>query len=49
MSVYIFTELESQSPSLEDDETAEFFPRTKQTIQMLMRDLETMEELGVIT
>ncbi|XP_026726423.1 uncharacterized protein LOC113492901 isoform X3 [Trichoplusia ni] len=42
-------ELESQSPSLEDDETAEFFPRTKQTIQMLMRDLETMEELGVIT
>ncbi|CAD0195251.1 unnamed protein product [Chrysodeixis includens] len=42
-------ELESQSPSLEDDETAEHFPRTKQTIQMLMRDLETMEELGVIT
>uniref|UniRef100_A0A2A4KA81 MBD domain-containing protein n=1 Tax=Heliothis virescens TaxID=7102 RepID=A0A2A4KA81_HELVI len=42
-------ELESQDPSFEDDETAEFFPRTKQTVQMLMRDLETMEELGVIT
>ncbi|XP_022122920.2 uncharacterized protein LOC110998534 isoform X1 [Pieris rapae] len=42
-------ELESQDPSFEDDETADFFPRTKQTIQMLMRDLETMEELGVIT
>ncbi|KAF9415259.1 hypothetical protein HW555_007008 [Spodoptera exigua] len=42
-------ELESQDPSFEDDETAEYFPRTKQTVQMLMRDLETMEELGVIT
>ncbi|XP_013168393.1 PREDICTED: uncharacterized protein LOC106118306 isoform X1 [Papilio xuthus] len=42
-------ELESQDPLFEDDETAEFFPRTKQTIQMLLRDLDTMEELGVIT
>ncbi|KAL4707641.1 hypothetical protein ACJJTC_006991 [Scirpophaga incertulas] len=42
-------ELESQDPSFEDDETADYFPRTKQTIQMLMRDLDTMEELGVIT
>ncbi|CAK1548690.1 unnamed protein product [Leptosia nina] len=42
-------ELESQDPSFEDDETADYCPRTKQTIQMLMRDLETMEELGVIT
>ncbi|CAH0722904.1 unnamed protein product, partial [Brenthis ino] len=42
-------ELESQDPSFEDDETADFFPRTKQTIQMLTRDLHTMEELGVIT
>ncbi|XP_022819420.1 PHD finger protein 20 isoform X2 [Spodoptera litura] len=42
-------ELESQDPSFEDDETAEYCPRTKQTVQMLMRDLETMEELGVIT
>lgn len=39
-------ELESQDPSFEDDETADYFPRTKQTIQMLMRDLDTMEELG---
>lgn len=43
------TELESQDPLFEDDETAEYFPRTKQTIQMLLRDLDTMEELGVIT
>lgn len=42
-------ELESQDPSLVDDETADYFPRTKQTIQMLLRDLDTMEELGVIT
>ncbi|XP_061382783.1 uncharacterized protein LOC116770086 isoform X1 [Danaus plexippus] len=42
-------ELESQDPSFEDDETADFFPRTKQTIQMLMRDLDTMEELGIIS
>ncbi|XP_069365849.1 uncharacterized protein MBD-R2 isoform X2 [Maniola hyperantus] len=42
-------ELESQDPSFEDDETADYFPRTKQTIQMLMRDLDTMEELGIIT
>ncbi|XP_013148427.1 PREDICTED: uncharacterized protein LOC106111005 [Papilio polytes] len=42
-------ELESQDPLFEDDETAEYFPRTKQTIQMLLRDLDTMEELGVIT
>ncbi|KAJ2943943.1 hypothetical protein O0L34_g8266 [Tuta absoluta] len=42
-------ELESQDPSFEDDETADYFPRTKQTIQMMMRDLDTMEELGVIT
>ncbi|CAK1600192.1 unnamed protein product [Parnassius mnemosyne] len=42
-------ELESQDPSFEDDETADYFPRTKQTIQMLIRDLDTMEELGVIT
>ncbi|VVC90745.1 unnamed protein product [Leptidea sinapis] len=42
-------ELESQDPSFEDDETADFYPRTKQTIQMLMRDLDTMEELAVIT
>ncbi|CAG4921142.1 unnamed protein product [Colias eurytheme] len=42
-------ELESQDPSFEDDETADYFPRTKQTIQMLMRDLDTMEELGVVT
>lgn len=42
-------ELESQDPSFEDDETADYFPRTKQTIQMLMRDLNTMEELGVVT
>ncbi|KAJ8733791.1 hypothetical protein PYW07_014342 [Mythimna separata] len=42
-------ELESQDPSFEDDETANYYPRTKQTVQMLMRDLDTMEELGVIT
>ncbi|XP_045761179.1 PHD finger protein 20-like isoform X2 [Maniola jurtina] len=42
-------ELESQDPSFEDDETADYFPRTKQTIQMLMHDLDTMEELGIIT
>ncbi|XP_023955146.2 PHD finger protein 20 isoform X2 [Bicyclus anynana] len=42
-------ELESQDPSFEDDETADYFPRTKQTVQMLMRDLDTMEELGIIT
>ena len=45
----LFSELESQDPSFEDDETADYFPRTKQTVQMLMRDLDTMEELGVIT
>ncbi|XP_048481829.1 PHD finger protein 20 isoform X2 [Plutella xylostella] len=42
-------ELESQDPSFEDDETADYFPRTKQTIQMMLRDLDSMEELGVIT
>ncbi|KAJ0181393.1 hypothetical protein K1T71_003478 [Dendrolimus kikuchii] len=42
-------ELESQDPSFEDDETPDFFPRTKRTVQMLMRDLDTMEELGIIT
>ncbi|KAG6447977.1 PHD finger protein 20 isoform X3 [Manduca sexta] len=42
-------ELESQDPSFEDDETPDFFPRTKQTVQMLLRDLDTMEELGIIT
>ncbi|XP_039765532.1 uncharacterized protein LOC120637666 isoform X2 [Pararge aegeria] len=42
-------ELESQDPSFEDDETADYFPRTKQTVQMLMRDLDTMEELGILT
>lgn len=46
---FLFTELESQSPSLEDDETAEYFPRTKETIQMLSRDLDTMGEMGVVT
>lgn len=44
-----FAELESQDPSLADDESPEHFPRTKQTIQMLLRDLNTMEELGMIT
>lgn len=48
-SLFFFIELESQDPSFEDDETADFFPRTKQTIQMLMRDLDTMEELGIIS
>ncbi|KOB66141.1 Phd finger domain-containing protein [Operophtera brumata] len=43
-------ELESQEPSFgEQYETAEHYPRIKQTVQMLMRDLDTMEELGVIT
>ncbi|GBP26137.1 PHD finger protein 20 [Eumeta japonica] len=42
-------ELESQDPSFEDDETADYFPRTKQTIQMLLRDMDNMEELGFIS
>ncbi|XP_072935616.1 uncharacterized protein [Epargyreus clarus] len=42
-------ELESQQPSFEDDETADYFPRTKQTINMLLRDLDTLQQLGVIT
>ncbi|XP_037871690.1 PHD finger protein 20 isoform X2 [Bombyx mori] len=42
-------ELESQDPSFEDDETPDYFPRTKQTVQMLLRDLDTMEELALVT
>ncbi|XP_077294797.1 uncharacterized protein LOC143917202 isoform X1 [Arctopsyche grandis] len=42
-------ELESQDPSFDDDETPEHFPRTKQTIQMILRDLVTLEELGSIS
>ncbi|XP_075981208.1 PHD finger protein MBD-R2 isoform X2 [Anticarsia gemmatalis] len=42
-------ELESQDPSFVHEETPKCFPRTKQTIQMLIRDLNTMEDLGVIT
>lgn len=46
----IFSELESREPSFgEHYETAEHYPRIKQTVQMLMRDLESMEELGLIT
>ncbi|XP_063393183.1 uncharacterized protein LOC134678536 isoform X2 [Cydia fagiglandana] len=42
-------ELESQDASLEDDESPEFCPRAKQTLVMIARDLDTMEELGIVT
>ncbi|XP_048004549.1 uncharacterized protein LOC125240622 isoform X2 [Leguminivora glycinivorella] len=42
-------ELESQDASLEDDESPEFCPRAKQALVMIARDLDAMEELGVVT
>ncbi|XP_063633925.1 uncharacterized protein LOC134804703 isoform X2 [Cydia splendana] len=42
-------ELESQDASLEDDESPEFCPRAKQALVMIARDLDAMEELGIVT
>lgn len=42
-------ELESQDASLEDDESPEFCPRAKQALVMISRDLDAMEELGIVT
>ncbi|KAJ8870776.1 hypothetical protein PR048_027075 [Dryococelus australis] len=40
--------LESQDPDFAKDETPDFFPKTKQTVQMLMRDLFTMEKIAAL-
>ncbi|XP_063547529.1 uncharacterized protein LOC134754965 [Cydia strobilella] len=42
-------ELESQDASLEDDESPEFCPRAKRALVMIARDLDAMEELGIVT
>ncbi|XP_075236677.1 uncharacterized protein LOC142333451 isoform X2 [Lycorma delicatula] len=37
--------LESQDPDLASDETPDYYPQTKQTVQMLMRDLTTVRKV----
>ncbi|PSN55980.1 hypothetical protein C0J52_02156 [Blattella germanica] len=40
--------LESQDPDAAKDEAADHYPQTKQTIQMLLRDLLTMRKLSAL-
>ncbi|XP_063224785.1 LOW QUALITY PROTEIN: PHD finger protein 20-like protein 1 [Bacillus rossius redtenbacheri] len=41
--------LESQDADFAKDETPDFFPKTKQTVQMLMRDLLTMQRISAVS
>jgi hypothetical protein len=40
--------LESQDPDAAKDEGPDFYPQTKQTIQMLLRDLQTMRKIAAL-
>jgi hypothetical protein len=40
--------LESQDPDAAKDEGPDFYPQTKQTIQMLLRDLQTMRRIAAL-
>lgn len=40
--------LESQDPDAAKDEGPDFYPQTKQTVQMLLRDLQTMRRIAAL-
>jgi hypothetical protein len=40
--------LESQDPDAAKDEGPDFYPKTKQTVQMLLRDLQTMRKIAAL-
>jgi hypothetical protein len=40
--------LESQDPDAAKDEGPDFYPQTKQTVQMLLRDLQTMRKIAAL-
>jgi hypothetical protein len=44
----LFTALESQDPDAAKDEAPDFYPQTKQAIQMLLRDLLTMRRIAAL-
>lgn len=44
----LFTALESQDPDAAKDEAPDFYPQTKQTIQMLLRDLLTVRRIAAL-
>nr|XP_018905574.1 PREDICTED: PHD finger protein 20 isoform X1 [Bemisia tabaci] len=41
--------LESEDPDLANDETPDFYPQTKQTIQMVMKDLQTVRRIATLS
>lgn len=48
MCLLWFTALESQDPDAAKDEAPDFYPQTKQAIQMLLRDLLTMRKIAAL-